>query len=64
MSLTYESDEQKWTIIKKAIEEHMPANKIFGFEIIELEEGYAKFMFRLKMNSLAISFKDFGMVEL
>lgn len=42
MSLTYQSEEQKWTIIKKAIEEHMPANKIFGFEIIELKEGYAK----------------------
>mgnify|MGYP002636729322 CR=1 FL=1 len=42
MSLTYESEEQKWSIIKKAIEEHMPANKIFGFEIIEIREGYAK----------------------
>ena len=42
MSLTYESDEQKWAIIRKAIEEHMPANKIFGFKIIELREGFAK----------------------
>ncbi len=42
MSLTYESDEQKWAIIKMAIEQNMPANKIFGFEILELKEGYAK----------------------
>lgn len=42
MSLTYESNEQKWAIIKMAIEQNMPANKIFGFEIIELKEGFAK----------------------
>ena len=42
MSLTYESDEQKWAIIKMAIEQNMPANKIFGFEILEIKEGYAK----------------------
>ncbi|MDC0304090.1 PaaI family thioesterase [Flavobacteriales bacterium] len=42
MSLTYESEEQKWAIIKKAIEKHMPANQIFGVEIIKLKEGYAK----------------------
>ncbi len=42
MSLTYESDEQKWAVIKMAIEQNMPANKIFGFEILEIKEGYAK----------------------
>ena len=42
MSLTYESDEQKWAIIKMAIEQNMPANKIFGFKIQEIREGYAK----------------------
>ncbi len=41
-NLTYESDEQKWAIIKMAIEKNMPANKIFGFEIKEIREGYAK----------------------
>lgn len=42
MSLTYESDEQKWAIIKMAVEQNMPANKIFGLEIQEIREGYAK----------------------
>lgn len=42
MSLTYENEQQKWDIIKMAIEKHMPANRIFGFEIVELKEGYAK----------------------
>jgi len=42
MSLTYEYDQQKWDIIKMAIEQHMPANRIFGFEIVELKEGFAK----------------------
>ena len=42
MSLTYESEEQKWAIIKMAIEQNMPANKIFGFEIQEIRDGYAK----------------------
>ncbi len=42
MSLTYENDQQKWDIIKMAIEQHMPANRIFGFEIVELKEGFAK----------------------
>ena len=42
MSLTYESEEQKWNIIKMAIEQHMPANKIFGLKIIEIRDGYAK----------------------
>jgi uncharacterized protein (TIGR00369 family) len=42
MSLTYESEEQKWAIIKMAIEQNMPANKIFGFEIQEIREDYAK----------------------
>lgn len=41
-NLTYESEEQKWQIIRMAIEEHMPANRIFGFKIDELNEGYAK----------------------
>ncbi len=42
MSLTYENEQQKWDIIKMAIEQHMPANRIFGFEIVELKEGFAK----------------------
>jgi uncharacterized protein (TIGR00369 family) len=42
MSLIYESDEQKWAIIKLAIEQEMPANKIFGFEILEIKNGYAR----------------------
>jgi uncharacterized protein (TIGR00369 family) len=42
MSLTYENEQQKWDIIKMAIEQHMPANRIFGLEIIELREGFAK----------------------
>ncbi|MCF8461000.1 MAG: PaaI family thioesterase [Flavobacteriales bacterium] len=42
MSLTYENEQQKWDIIKMAIEQHMPANRIFGFEIIELKNGFAK----------------------
>ena len=42
MSLTYENEQQKWDIIKMAIEHHMPANRIFGFEIVELKEGFAK----------------------
>lgn len=40
--LTYDSDQQKWDIIRMAIEQHMPANRIFGFKIIELKEGFAK----------------------
>ena len=54
MSLTYESDEQKWAIIKMAIEQNMPANKIFGFEIQEIREGYAKVRVHSKKNLLAI----------
>ncbi|MFT4544039.1 MAG: hypothetical protein ACI9UR_000519 [Bacteroidia bacterium] len=42
MSLAFKSDEQKWDIIKMAIEESMPANKIFGVKITEIKEGYAK----------------------
>jgi len=42
MSLAYENEQQKWDIIKMAIEQHMPANRIFGFEIVELKEGFAK----------------------
>ena len=48
MSLTYESDEQKWAIIKMAVEQNMPANKIFGLEIQEIREGYAKVHVPLK----------------
>ncbi|MBI1285982.1 MAG: hotdog fold thioesterase [Flavobacteriales bacterium] len=40
--LTYDSDQQKWDIIRMAIEQHMPANRIFGFRILELKEGFAK----------------------
>lgn len=40
--LTYDSDQQKWDIIRMAIEQHMPANRIFGFKIVELKEGFAK----------------------
>lgn len=41
-SLTYESEEQKLSLIKMAIEQHMPANRIFGFKITDIKEGYAK----------------------
>lgn len=40
--LTYDSDQQKWDIIRMAIEQHMPANRIFGFKILDLKEGFAK----------------------
>lgn len=40
--LTYDSDQQKWDIIRMAIEHNMPANRIFGFKIVELKEGFAK----------------------
>jgi uncharacterized protein (TIGR00369 family) len=40
--LTYDSDQQKWDIIRLAIEQHMPANRIFGFKIVDLKEGFAK----------------------
>lgn len=40
--LTYDSDQQKWDIIRMAIEQHMPANRIFGFKIVDLKEGFAK----------------------
>jgi len=39
---TYDSDMQKWDIIRMAIEQHMPANRIFGFKIVELKDGFAK----------------------
>ncbi len=41
-TFTYSSDLQKWDIIRMAIEQHMPANRIFGFKIVELKEGFAK----------------------
>ena len=40
--LIFDSDQQKWDLIRMAIEQHMPANRIFGFKIIELREGFAK----------------------
>lgn len=42
MTLAYENEEQKLALIKATIEQHMPANKIFGFEIVDIKEGYAK----------------------
>lgn len=41
-SLIYENEEQKLALIKMAIEQQMPANRIFGFKIIDIKEGYAK----------------------
>ncbi|TNF31101.1 MAG: PaaI family thioesterase [Bacteroidetes bacterium] len=41
-TFTYSSDLQKWDILRMAIEQHMPANRIFGFKIVELKEGFAK----------------------
>ncbi|MGB0916815.1 MAG: PaaI family thioesterase [Flavobacteriales bacterium] len=41
-SLVYENEEQKWAIIKMAIEQSMPANRIFGVKILDIREGFAK----------------------
>ena len=41
-SLVYENEEQKWAIIKMAIEQSMPANRIFGVKILDIREGFAQ----------------------
>lgn len=40
--MTFGTDEQKFQLLKSIIEDHVPANKIFGMKIIELKDGYAK----------------------
>ncbi len=40
--LQFSSDEQKFQLLKAAIEDHVPANRIFGMKIIELRDGFAK----------------------
>ena len=42
MALTFESDNQKFELLKTAIEDHVPANKILGITILEMRDGYAK----------------------
>ncbi|MFT7613295.1 MAG: hypothetical protein ACI9J3_002267 [Parvicellaceae bacterium] len=42
MLLTYESEEQKLALLKMVIEQHMPANSIFGLKITELKSGFVK----------------------
>ncbi len=36
------TQEIKYNLLKHAIENQMPANKLFGLKIMELEEGYTK----------------------
>lgn len=36
------TQELKYNILKHAIEDQMPANKLFGLKILELKEGYTK----------------------
>lgn len=41
MNFTFDNEQDKLNLIKYGIENLMPANKIFGIEIIEIKQGFA-----------------------
>jgi len=40
--LSFETDLQKFSLLKMAIEQHMPANQILGVQVDELRSGFAR----------------------